>query len=334
MTTKSASASARGAGHPLANASGEMRGPLRRQRASLEHERVRAAWTFLLPMLVILAFVAGWPLARTIWFGLTNASLADLHHAQWIGFANYLSHDDDGRWSGLLADPDWWKAVRNTFVFAIVSVALETVFGMIIALVLNTPFRGRGLVRAAVLIPWAIPTIVSAKMWGWMLNDQFGILNHALMGLGLLSHPIAWTADPHLALMAVVMVDVWKTTPFMALLILAGLQLLPSDCFEAAKIDGAHPLQVFFRITLPLLRPAIVVAVIFRALDALRVFDLIYVLTSNSTDTMSMSVYARQQLVDFQEIGYGSAASTLLFLIIAFAVMVMIIVGRSRADTV
>lgn len=306
---------------------------MHRRLSSLERERVRAAWTFLAPMLIVLALIAGWPLARTIWFGFTNANLADLRHAQWIGLSNYLSHDDDGRWSGLLADPDWWRAVRNTLEFAVASVALETVFGMIIALVLNTPFRGRGFVRAAVLIPWAIPTIVSAKMWGWMLNDQFGILNHALMGIGLLSHPIAWTADPHLALIAVVVVDVWKTTPFMALLILAGLQLLPSDCFEAARIDGANPVQVFFRITLPLIRPAVIVAVIFRALDALRVFDLIYVLTSNSTDTMSMSVYARQQLVDFQEIGYGSAASTLLFLIIAFSVIVMIVFGRSRSES-
>ncbi|RKP50386.1 carbohydrate ABC transporter permease [Pararobbsia silviterrae] len=323
----SKSASASGAALAPAPDTGARRG----RRASLEHERVRAAWMFLMPMLVVLALVAGWPLARTIWFGFTNANLADLHHAEWIGVSNYLSHDDDGRWSGLLADPDWWRAVRNTIAFTIASVALETVFGMVVALVLNTPFRGRGIVRAAVLIPWAIPTIVSARMWGWMLNDQFGILNHALMAIGVLSHPVAWTADPHLALVAVVLVDVWKTTPFMALLILAGLQLLPADCFEAAKIDGASAVQAFFRITLPLIRPALVVAVVFRALDALRVFDLIYVLTSNSTDTMSMSVYARQQLVDFQEVGYGSAASTLLFLVIAFCVTVMIFVGRSRS---
>lgn len=309
VTLKSASAS----DAPLAPATS--RGAPRRRRSPLERERIRAAWTFLLPMLVVLALVAGWPLARTIWFGFTNANLADLK----LRTARHPS--------AVVAA----QIVRETDPFRM-PVTLETVFGMIIALVLNTPFRGQGLVRAAVLIPWAIPTIVSAKMWGWMLNDQFGILNHALIGLGILSHPVAWTADPHLALMAVVIVDVWKTTPFMALLILAGLQLLPADCFEAAKIDGANPVQAFFSITLPLIRPAVVVAVIFRALDALRVFDLIYVLTSNSTDTMSMSVYARQQLVDFQEVGYGSAASTLLFLIIAFFVIVMVVIGRSRSE--
>jgi trehalose/maltose transport system permease protein len=217
-------------------------------------------------------------------------------------------------------------------LFALVSVTLETVFGMIVALVLNVRFWGRGVVRTAVLIPWAIPTIVSAKMWGWMLNDQFGIVNHALAGLGILSHPVAWTADPHLALLAVVMVDVWKTTPFMALLILAGLQMLPGDCYEAAKLDGVHPVKVFFRVTLPLVRPAVMVAVIFRILDALRVFDLIYVLTSNSPDTMSMSVYARQQLLDFQEVGYGSAASTALFMVISLCTVVAIVASRMRVD--
>jgi trehalose/maltose transport system permease protein len=254
-----------------------------------------------------------------------------LSGAQFIGFANYLSVDA-GHWSGLLTDPDWWRAVWNTACFAVVSVSLEVVLGTIVALVLNAQFPGRAWVRAAVLIPWAIPTIVSAKMWSWMLNDQFGILNHALMALGVIDHPLAWTADPDLSMMAVVMVDVWKTTPFMALLILAGLQMLPSDCYEAAKVDGIHPVRVFFRVTLPLVRPAIMVAVLFRVLDALRVFDLIYVLTSNSKDTMSMSIYARQQLLDFQEVGYGSAASTLLFLVVAFCTVLYIVAGRVRFD--
>lgn len=301
------------------------------RNSSLTRDRVRSAWLFLAPMLIILALIAGWPLARTIWFGFTDANLADLSSARFIGFGNYLTIDD-GRWSGLLTDPDWWHAVWNTAYFAVVSVSLEVVFGTIVALVLNANFPGRALVRAAVLIPWAIPTIVSAKMWSWMLNDQFGILNHVLMALGIISHPQAWTADPDLSMIAVVIVDVWKTTPFMALLILAGLQMLPSDCYEAAKIDGIHPVRVFFKVTLPLVRPAIMVAVLFRALDALRVFDLIYVLTSNSKETMSMSIYARQQLLDFQEVGYGSAASTLLFLVVAFCIVLYIVAGRVRFD--
>ncbi len=297
------------------------------QRRGLARHRTRIAWLFLLPLLVVLWLVAGWPLLRSIWFSLTDADLSRLDDAQFIGLANYLE-PLDGDWYGILADPLWWSAVWNTLYFAVISVGIETLLGLAIALVLHASFAGRGLVRAAVLIPWAIPTIVSAKMWGWMLHDQFGVLNDILMGLGILAQPVAWTADPELAMAAVIMVDVWKTTPFMALLILAGLQMLPSDCYEAARVDGVHPVTVFFRITLPLVRPAIMVAVIFRLLDALRIFDLIYVLTSNSADTMSMSVYARQQLVDFQSVGYGSAASTLLFMVIAVLTVIYIVAGR------
>jgi len=270
-------------------------------------------------------------LIRTIWFGFTDANLADLSSWKFVGLDNYIDHTD-GKWTGLLVDPEWWRAVWNTVFFTVISVSVETVFGMVIALVLNASFPGRGVVRTAVLIPWAVPTIVSAKMWSWMLNDQFGIVNDALMKIGLISHPLAWTANPDLSMIAVIMVDVWKTTPFMALLLLAGLQMLPSDCYEAARVDGIHPVKVFFRVTLPLIRPAVMVAVIFRALDALRIFDLIYVLTSNSKDTMSMSVYARQQLVDFQEVGYGSAASTLLFLTVGMLIIVYMVVGQVRFD--
>ena len=293
----------------------------------LKRERVRTAWLFLSPMLLVLAVVAAWPLLRTIWFGFTDANLSALGQWRFIGLDNYLARYD-GEWFGLLADPHWWNAVTNTLWFTFVSVALETVFGMIVALVLHTPFSGRGLVRAAVLIPWAIPTIVSAKMWSWMLNDQFGVINAMLLAVGLVDAPVAWTADPATAMWAVVAVDVWKTTPFMALLLLAGLQMIPRDCYEAARIDGVNPLRVFLKITLPLLRPALIVAVVFRGLDALRVFDLIYVITSNSRTTMSMSVYARQQLVDFQEVGIGSAASTLLFLVIAMLTVVVLTAGR------
>ncbi len=300
-----------------------------RRRGRVSRQRVRAAWLFLIPMLLVLAGVAGWPLLRTIWFSLTDASFSDLTSYHFIGLENYLVYDD-GAWYGVLADPVWWHAVWNTVFFTVVSVSLETVFGLVIALTLNMQFRGRGWVRAATLVPWAIPTIVSAKMWGWMLHDQFGIINHILLGLGVIDSPLNWTANPDLSMWAVIMVDVWKTTPFMALLALAALQMLPSDCYEAAKVDGINPVKVFFRVTLPLITPALMVAIIFRVLDALRVFDVIYVLTSNSEDTMSMSVYARQQLVQFQDVGYGSAASTVLFLIIALLTITYLYLGRKQ----
>lgn len=287
----------------------------------LAEERRRAAWLFLLPMLLVLLAVAGWPLLRTIWFSLTDARLDDTAAPAFVGLANYAA---------LVADPEWWQAVRNTLVFAVASVALETLLGLGIALALNTRMRGRGLLRAAMLIPWAIPTIVSAQMWAWMLHDQFGVVNEILLRLGLVAEPLAFTADPGLALWAVVAVDVWKTTPFMTLLILAALQLLPGELYEAAEIDGLGPVGRFFRITLPLIRPALMVAIVFRSLDALRVFDLMYVLTGNSGATASMSVYARQNLVDFQDVGFGSAAATGLFLVIAAATVVILTLGRVR----
>jgi trehalose/maltose transport system permease protein len=289
--------------------------------SALARERRRAAWLFLLPMLVVLALVAGWPLARTIWFSFTDARLDALDQSEFVGLTNY---------GFLVTDPDWWAAVWTTLVFTGVSVSVEVVLGIVIALTLNARMRGRGVLRAAMLIPWAIPTVVSAQMWGWMLHDQYGVINEMLLTIGLIAEPFAWTADPGLALWSVIAVDVWKATPFMALLTLAALQLLPDELYEAAKVDGLGPVGSFFHITLPLIRPALMVAVIFRSLDALRVFDLMYVLTGNSRAMASMSVYARQQLVDFQDVGYGSAAATFLFLVIAMVVTLFVTLGRVR----
>ncbi len=299
---------------------------------SLSEQRRRAALWFLAPMLAALFFVAAWPLLRTIYFSFTDTTLTSLYGGEWIGFDNYLSYRklSSGRviWRGTLADPAWWNAFWNTIRFALVSVGLETILGLGVALVLHRNFVGRGWVRAAILIPWAIPTIVSARMWGWMLNDQFGIINDMLLKLGLIDTKVAWTANADTALAAVLIVDVWKTTPFMALLCLAGLQMVPKDIYEAARVDGIHPIRVFFRVTLPLIRPALMVAVIFRMLDALRVFDLIYVLTPNSKATKTMSVIARENLIDFDKFAYGSAQSTLLFALIALVVSAYIWLGR------
>jgi trehalose/maltose transport system permease protein len=299
---------------------------------SLSQQRQRAAFWFLAPMLAALFFVAAWPLIRTIWFSLTDTTLSDLYGGEWIGFDNYLSLRilESGRWiwRGTLVDPAWWNAVWNTVRFAFVSVFFETILGLIVALVLNAEFKGRGFVRAAILIPWAIPTIVSAKMWAWMLNDQFGIINDILLGLGLIDQKIAWTASVDTAMTAVLIVDIWKTTPFMALLILAGLQMVPRDIYEAARLDGVNPVKVFFKVTLPLIRPALAVAIIFRMLDALRIFDLVYVLTPNSAAAKTMSVISRENMIDFDKFAYGAAQSTLLFAIIAVFVSLYIWLGK------
>jgi trehalose/maltose transport system permease protein len=290
----------------------------------LTRQRRRAAWLFVTPMLLVLGAVAGWPLLRTIFFSFTDASLDTLETYSTVGVANFLA---------LARDPDWWQAVRNTLALTVISVSLETVLGLVIALTLNAHLPGRGLLRAAVLVPWAIPTVVSAQMWNWMYNDLYGVLNAMLLGLGIIDAPWAWTASPSLALPAVILVDVWKTTPFMTLLILAALQLLPGEIYEAARIDGIPALTVFRKVTLPLIRPALMVAVIFRSLDALRIFDLPYVLTGNSRQTATMAVYARQQLIDFQDVGYGSAASTFLFAVVAAFTVIYITAGRVRFES-
>lgn len=305
-----------------------------RQGPSLQQQRARAAFWFLAPMLVMLAIVAAWPLFRSISFSFTDATSDTIFNGQaaWVGFDNYIEQrvrsNGEVRWRGVLMDGDWWNAVWNTVRFSVVSVALETVLGLLVALVLNAEFKGRGLVRAAILIPWAIPTIVSARMWGWMLNDQFGVINHMLLGVGLIDAPIAWTARADTAMIAVLIVDVWKTTPFMALLILAGLQMIPRDMYEAARLDGIHPVKVFFKVTLPLLKPALLVAVIFRVLDALRIFDLIYVLTPQSDATVTMSVLSYREIQQFGDYGEGSAMSTMLFLIITAFVLLYIKIGK------
>ncbi|WP_394791312.1 carbohydrate ABC transporter permease [Rhodoferax sp.] len=300
--------------------------------SELTRERTRSAWIFLAPTLIVLLLVAGWPLGRTIWFSFTDATLENIGESTYnmVGLQNYFGKYGvfnldavEGFWK-----TDWGMAIRNTFSFAIVSVVLETVLGVIFALVLNANFKGRAFVRAAVLVPWAIPTIVSAKMWAWIMNDQFGVMNALLRSAGIIDHNIAWTADPAYALWSVVLVDVWKTTPFMALLTLAALQMLPTDCYEAAHVDGIHPVRVFFKVTLPLIWPALMVAVIFRLLDALRVFDIIYVMTSNSVDTISMSGFVRREIVDNNYVGYGSAASTVLFLIIAACTLLYLKLSR------
>ncbi len=284
-------------------------------------------------MLGVLAAVALWPLARSIGFSFTDADINHPDAARFIGLQNYVGefglffnpNHVDGFWAS-----DWGQAVFNTLAFTVVSVGLETVLGLGVALLLNQPFKGRAWVRAAVLVPWAIPTIVSAKLWGWMLHDQFGVINVWLVAWGWVDQPIAWTSEPAIALWTVVAVDVWKATPFMALLILAALQTVPRDCYEAARVDGVPPWRVFRCITLPLIAPALAVAVVFRALDALRVFDLIYVLTSNNNSTISISGFVRREMVEYGDMGFGSAASTVLFLGIGLATVVFMRMARLR----
>jgi trehalose/maltose transport system permease protein len=293
----------------------------------LARQRRRSAFLFLAPMLAVLVLVAFEPLGRSLWLSLTDAKIDNLS-GQFVGLENYIGEYGLFFTGENWVDPKWAAAVGNTLRFAVVSVTIETVLAFAVALMLNAEFRGRSLVTAAVLVPWAVPTVVSAKLWDWMLQQQFGVVNLALAAMG--HERIAFTTE--YPMWSVVLVDVWKTIPFMALLILAALKMLPRDCYEAAQVDGVHPLKVFFRVTLPLVKPALMVAVIFRLLDALRVFDVIYVLTGSTESTISMSGFVRDQMVENGYVGFGSAASTVLFVIIALCTLVYMRVARVRAE--
>lgn len=226
-------------------------------------------------------------------------------------------------------DRDFFAAVGNTLVFTVFSVVLELVLGLFIAMVINSKFPGRGIMRTAMLVPWAIPTVVSARLWSVMLRpDSSGVINQFLMSVGVLNSPQAWLATTHLQLPAVIAIDVWKTTPFMALILLAGLQVIPDDLYEAADVDGASKIRQFFSMTLPLLRPAIAVALVFRTLDAVRVFDVFNVLFSDARQ--SMATYNYNTLVQAQQGGYASAVGVVIFLIILiFTVIYVRILGVS-----
>ncbi len=224
-------------------------------------------------------------------------------------------------------DPDFIKAVRDTLVFTVVSVLLETILGLGIALVVNSPFKGRGVIRAAMLVPWAVITVVSARMWQWMLAPtRVGVINVIFQMLGLGDGNIAFLTQPEWQLPSIIMVDVWKTTPFMALLLLAGLQLIPDELYEAARVDGAGPMRQFISITMPLLRPTMAVALVFRTLDALRVFDVFQVMLAQSR--YSMASYNYYQLIGNRAMGKASAIGVIIFIFIfIFAVLYIRMLG-------
>jgi trehalose/maltose transport system permease protein len=220
-------------------------------------------------------------------------------------------------------DPDFIRATWDTLVFAVATVFLELVLGMIVALIVNANFKGRGLMRALILVPWAIPTAVSSQMWAYMLQpNRTGFFNTMFWYLGLGNGEIPFLSDPAWQMPAMILIDVWKTTPFMALLLLAGLQLIPGDIYEAANVDGAGAVRKFFQLTLPLLRGTIAVALVFRTLDALRVFDLFQIVLGQARYSMASFTY--YQLIQNRAMGYSSASSVIIFLVLsAFAIIYM-----------
>jgi multiple sugar transport system permease protein len=277
----------------------------RRGRRSVFREERRLGATMLTPTLAVIALVAAYPIVYAIWLSLNEYSVITPGLSRFVGLDNY---------SEALSSSEFWEAMKTTVLFTVVSVGLELAIGLGMALVMHRAFRGRALLRAVVLVPWAILTVVTAITWRTIFEPELGFVNTMLDTLGLPGGDIVWLGEEGYALAVMILADVWKTAPFMALLLLAGLQGIPEELHDAAKVDGASTWQRFHRITFPLLVPAIVVALIFRTLDAMRIFDLPYILTKGANGTETLSLIAQEELVTNRNTGLGSALSVLTFL--------------------
>ena len=274
----------------------------------------RLGYMLISPSVAILAGVALFPVVAVIALSLQKR-LPIFGIATFVGLDNYHF---------LLTDPRFWRSLGNTVYFTAVSVSLELVMGLAIAVLMNRAFRGRGWIGAIILIPWAIPTVVSARMWEWMYNVEFGLFNYLLRATGLTTEPVNWLGDPVWAIHGAILMDVWKTTPFVAILLMAGLQTIPKDLYQAARVDGAGGWLTFRYITLPLLKPMILVVLLFRTLDAFRIFDAVYVLTgggpANTTETLS--IYAYKVLFQTLQFGYGSTLAVATFVCVVLISLV------------
>jgi multiple sugar transport system permease protein len=276
--------------------------PTKRRSRGIPERRLAVLMTA--PSVALIALVALWPIIYAIWLSMHEYSLRVAGLSRWASPAGL------GNYSDALQSAEFWSAVRVTFIFTIASVALETVLGLGMALAMHSAFKGQGLLRTVVLVPWAVLTVVTAIMWRTIFDPNLGFVN------SLLGTSTVWLGEEPWALIVMIFADVWKTAPFMALLLLAGLQVIPGEIYEAAKVDGANTWQRFRKITLPLLMPALLVALIFRTLDALRAFDLPKVLTNGANDTTTLSLIAQRTFQENRLYGEGSTLSILTFIIV------------------
>ena len=273
-----------------------------RQRA----ER-RLAWWLCAPAVVAMLTVTAFPILYAFWLSLWRYDLRFPDERRFVGLANYAA---------VLGSEVWWQALANTLVITVGSVAVELVLGFALALLMHRVVLGRRTVRTAILVPYAIITVVAALAWRFAFDPTTGFVN-ALAGLER-----AWLTERPAAFFVIIFAEIWKTTPFMALFLLAGLTLVPQDLLNAARMDGAGALQRFWRISLPLMKPALAVALLFRTLDAFRVFDTVFVLTRGALDTETVSIVGYNTLISRLNLGLGSAVSVLIFLcVLAIALL-------------
>jgi len=280
-----------------------------KQRRSGGIPERRLASLMVAPSMFLIALVAAYPIFYAIWLSLHEYSVRVAGLSRWAGPTGLRNY------STALSDPEFWDAFKTTFIFTGASVVLETLIGLGMALAMHSAFRGQGLLRTVVLVPWAVLTVVTAIMWQTIFDPTLGFVN-TLLGIVGLPDDTVWLGSEPEALLVMIFADTWKTAPFMALLLLAGLQVIPGDIYEAAKVDGATMWQRFRRITLPLLMPALLVALIFRTLDALRIFDLPFVLTKGANGTNTLSLISYETFQTNRIIGLGSALAVLTFVIV------------------
>ncbi len=294
---------------------------------TIQSREQRTAWLLLIPALLLLLFVFAYPIGRAFWLSLFTRNLGTELQPVFSGLDNYARMAGDGR---------FWQSFWTTIVFTSASVISELLLGLAIALVLNQAFFARGLVRTSAILPWALPTALIGLAWTWIFNDQFGVVNDILRRLGLIRTGINWLGEPTLAMVALIFADIWKTTPFISILLLAGLQSISPDLYEAHAIDGATPWQSFRRITLPLLLPQILIAVLFRFAQAFGIFDLIQVMTGGgpggATEVVSLYIYST--VMRYLDFGYGAALVVVTFLLLVLAVAIAsFLLNRTRAKT-
>ncbi|MCL6595504.1 MAG: sugar ABC transporter permease [Firmicutes bacterium] len=275
----------------------------RRAPATLRGRRARVGYAFLAPAAAVVASVTLGPILYAVFLSLSQVRLTGEGFATtWAGLANYAI---------LYRAPEFWQALAFTAGYTGATVLVEVALGLVVALVLNGLVRGRGLAMAVLLLPWSLITVVSAEVWSYLDNGAYGLIDYVLVVLHVTSQPVNWLGEPTLALVAVGLADVWKTTPFVALILLAGLQMIRRDLYEAATLDGAGPWKSFWRVTFPLLRPSLLVAVLFRVLQSFGLFDLPFVLTSGGpgTTTQSLALLAYRAMFNDLEFGPGTAVS-------------------------
>ncbi len=296
----------------------------RRKRRFLTDQRF--GYLLLLPALCLFGVVIFYPVARNVYLSFQEKSITTGMEAHFTGVKHYLKI--------MTGDARFRQALGNTVYFTLVSVSIEFLLGLGFALILNSSFRGRNFARASVILPWALPTAVMAMAWRWIYHDIYGVANDILLRLGILKEAVAWLGKVPLAMHAAIFSDAWKTTSFMALMLLAGLQSIPQELYAAASIDGAGSWAKFRYVTLPLLRPVIILALLFRSLQAFAVFDLIWVLTQGGPGgtTETLSVYLYSYTFRYLNLGYGSALSVTIFALSLVIIFVILLFQREEVE--